>query len=91
MKKRTASPLNSQRGQMTVEVILLAVLFTALALLIGRYFKDEQIIQDAVQTPWNNKFAGMIENGVWGGAEETRELHPNLLSRHSSLKGDSVQ
>lgn len=82
--------LKNSKGQMTVELVLLAVIFTALALLIGRFFEGNQLVASVVQSPWRLQLAGMIENGVWGEAEATRNSHPNLLSRHSSLKGDSL-
>ena len=81
----------SNRGQMTVEIILIAVIVTGLALMIGKYFKANELIPDLIQGPWKNRFAGMIENGVWGSAEGTQNFHPNLLKRHSSLKGDAAQ
>lgn len=81
----------SQRGQMTVELILITIVVTGIALAIGKYFKDNNLIPDLIQGPWKNRMAGMIENGVWGPAADTMALHPNLLKRHSSLRGDGAQ
>lgn len=84
-KKRTA--LYNQKGQVTIEAILLMIFSVALFTFISKKFKDEGYVEKLVKGPWNS-VAGMIENGVWGTPQETVSFHPNLMDRHMSLQGE---
>lgn len=78
----------SEKGQMTVEMILLAVIFTSIAILFFSTVRNEGLMAAMVEGPWSYT-KGMIESGVWKKAEVAGSYHPNLFYRHLSLQGDS--
>lgn len=83
--------LSKACGQMTVELILLTVVFGGLSLFVSRFFLSQGIVQNLIQAPWNYGIAGMIENGQWGPVVKTHDFHPNLMRRHSSIKGEATR
>ena len=86
-----AAQLHSSKGQITVELMLITVVLVALFGLISRTLDSSNFFVRMIQSPWTNEMAGMIENGVWGRAADTRPEHPNNISRHSSLDGVTAQ
>lgn len=82
---------NNQSGQMTVEMVLIAVASVMLITFVSKKFEQEQILQGMSLNPWNSFIVGMIENGVWGGVDQTMAMHPHAFSRHSSREGERVQ
>lgn len=80
--------LNSQSGQVAVEMILLLVLLVSIAMFTFRSIQQRNFLGTLVNTPMNY-LKGMVENGVWdANYKETKQLHPNFLARHNSLEGD---
>lgn len=73
-----------------MEIVLLTVVFMSLVAIVSRTFNANQYFVELVQSPWTNRLAGMIENGVWGNVKETKAFHPNLLDRHASIVGEEV-
>lgn len=84
-------PMSNQKGQMTVELVLLSFVFTGLAILVSDKLQANQFIAGLIQSPWTNQISGMIENGVWGSASKTRQFHPGMIERHNSLRGEDAE
>ncbi len=76
---------------MTIEMVLIAAVMFMFVTLVQKKFEEEQILQGMSLNPWNSFIVGMIENGVWGGVDQTMALHPHAFSRHSSREGVKVQ
>ncbi len=81
----------NQKGQATIEAVLIMVVMVGVFQLITNKFKEDDLIKEYIQKPWQSRVAGMIENGAWGTPDETNPLHPNRLARHSSIVGTDVQ
>jgi hypothetical protein len=75
--------LKNQRGQMTVEAVLLLVIFVGIFLVTQRIFKEKNYLSQIVSGPWSY-MRGMVESGVWMEAEAARSKHPNRFSRRAS-------
>lgn len=80
--------MKNQRGQLTVEAVLILAIVMSTVYAGTKVMRDEAFLAKMVERPWSF-LAGMIENGVWMPAESGRSLHPNHLSRHGSPRGDS--
>ncbi|MEO0336108.1 MAG: hypothetical protein AAF202_06930 [Pseudomonadota bacterium] len=78
--------LRNESGQMVLEYILIAVIFTGITMLTTRFFQDNEIMRNLVATPWRS-LAGMIQNGEWGEPSATMNVHPNAHRMHASLQG----
>lgn len=78
----------NQAGQVSVEYVLIAAVLVAIAFSVKGAIQNSKMLAQFVQGPWD-MVSGLIENGVWGGAEKSRALHPGHLSRHRSLKGET--
>jgi hypothetical protein len=76
----------SNSGQGTVEMVLLTATLVIVASLIFKTMRSQGFVTQLVDGPWSI-MSGMIENGVWGSSEKTRNVHPNYLRRHISLIG----
>lgn len=81
----------NQKGQATIEAVLIMVVLVGIFQFVSNTFKEEDLVKEYVQRPWQSRVAGMIENGAWGTPDETNPLHPNRLARHSSIVGTDVQ
>ncbi len=79
MKKR----LTNNRGQMTVEAVLLLVIFVAVFTFTHKEISKRKWLNQIVAGPWSY-MAGMIENGVWMPAEGSKTYHPNVFGRRAS-------
>lgn len=78
---------SNQKGQFVIEAVLLMVISLMLFLGLMKSFKDKQILENILVKPWD-KIAGMIENGAWGSAQNTRSKHPHNPDAVSTLKQD---
>lgn len=78
----------NRRGQAVVESILILVLFLSVGTLIGKAFRENELMSHMIASPWE-RMAGMLENGVWMPRNQGRELHPNHYLRHISIEGDA--
>lgn len=72
-----------QKGQMTVEAILLLVIFVGIFLVTQRTFKSKKYLAQVVSGPWSY-VQGMIESGVWLPADSSKSKHPNKFNRRAS-------
>ncbi|MBY0314100.1 MAG: hypothetical protein K2Q26_01185 [Bdellovibrionales bacterium] len=77
------SRLRNQKGQMTIEAVLLLVIFVGIFLVTQRIFKEKNYLSQIVSGPWSY-MRGMVESGVWMDAESARSKHPNRFSRRAS-------
>lgn len=85
MKRMTSN----ERGQLTIEAILLMCIFVSISIYVSRYARAEQLVAKVVEGPWL-PIRGMIENGVWATGEKAKGQHPSMKRRHSSNQGDPV-
>ncbi len=77
----------NERGQLTIEAILLMCVFVSISIYVSRYARAEQLVAKVVEGPWL-PIRGMIENGVWETGAKAKSHHPSMKIRHSSNKGD---
>lgn len=82
--------LQSQKGQLIVEAVLLMVVMLGVTIATAKYFKSEELLKKLVAGPWQS-LAGMLQNGVWGTPEATNSVHPSAHGRHLALEGERVQ
>lgn len=81
--------LRNQRGQLTIEAVLLLTVFTSIAVMVSKYARSEQLVSKVVEGPWK-PIQGMIENGVWETGDKAKGHHPASINRHSSNRGEDV-
>ena len=83
--------LLQRTGQVTVELILLLVIFVAIAGVIRDAIEDTA--QSLIERPWNEKISGMIESGNWGTRNQAKDMHPErkVALRKVSIKGEEIQ
>lgn len=74
--------LRNQRGQMTIEAVLLLVIMVAIFTVVHRSISSRNMLSQIVQGPWGY-VSGMISNGVWKGGD-TKIYHPNVYKRRAS-------
>jgi hypothetical protein len=74
--------LRNQKGQMTMEAVLLLVIIVAMFTLVHRQISDRNMLSSLVRGPWGY-VSGMISNGVWKGGD-TKSMHPNVFKRRAS-------
>ncbi len=73
--------LRSERGQMTVELVLLAIVALTIALVTSRYFREKQVLKTLVGGPWGY-IRTMNEFGVWAPSKQAAMAsHPNGTDR----------
>ncbi len=80
--------MKAQRGQVTIEYILMAVVIIGFAILVRTGIQRNDILQNMVSQPWL-VLQGMVENGTWGRVQRTKPLHPNFLKRHVTMPGET--
>jgi hypothetical protein len=78
--------LRNESGQMVLEYILIAVIFTGITVMTTQFFQDNEILRTLVAKPWQS-LAGMVQNGDWGTPENTMNVHPNGFRMHASVRG----
>jgi hypothetical protein len=77
----------NQKGQMTIEMVLIVVLLTGIAMTISKSMRSNNVMSTLIEGPWL-PIRGMIEDGVWMKPADAKLHHPNLLSRHATVIGD---
>lgn len=82
--KQSKFSLNSQRGQVTVEILLLALVLTVFFHSVIKIIRDGGAFDKFASTP--NKLIGhMIANGNWKRNEmASKNDHPNRYGRRYS-------
>jgi hypothetical protein len=81
--------MKNQKGQASMEAVLLLVIVTIVAIKISSLAQSEGLMRNVVEGPWG-PIRGMIEDGVWMKYQNSKPLHPNHLIRHQSKKGDTT-
>ena len=81
--------IKNQKGQATIEAILIATILLSSSLFIMNQLRQRQVLSKLVQRPWAY-IGGMIENGVWDLPERGVQVHPNHLDRHATPQGDAI-
>jgi hypothetical protein len=79
----------NQRGQMTVEAILIMTILLSVALSFSKFAQSNNLVGQVVEGPWK-PIQGMIEIGVWESGEKAKSHHPSQKSRHSSNQGEVI-
>lgn len=75
--------LRSNKGQMTIEAVLLLTIMVSFFTVAHRVISGQQYLSKIVSGPWSY-VSGMIENGVWAPAASSKPLHPNTFKRRAS-------
>lgn len=74
--------LKNQKGQMTIEAVLLLVIMVAMFTVVHRQISSRNMLSSIVRGPWEY-VSGMISNGVWK-AGDSKKMHPNVFQRRAS-------
>lgn len=74
--------LRRQKGQVTVEAVLLMVIMTAVFTFTHNAISKGEWLSKLVSGPWSY-VQGMISNGVWRGGN-SNTYHPNVFARRAS-------
>lgn len=77
--------LNSNKGQLLIEAVLLLTLLMGLWSLFSRYARDHKWFDSLVSGPWQT-MSGMIESGTWQEPQKARKTHPNNFNRVIGLR-----
>ena len=75
----------NQKGQSTVEAVLLMVAFVVIATLVSNSFRENNLLARVTEGPWTY-LAGMIEGGVWLPANRVKPYHPSQFSRVRTIE-----
>jgi hypothetical protein len=78
-----------QQGQMTIEMMLLIVVFLGGAMALSKTAKEQKWIAAMVEGPWK-PLQGMIEDGAWS-SRDSKNHNPGLYARKGSYEGNVVQ
>jgi hypothetical protein len=79
----------NQKGQLTIEAILIMTVLTSIAISFSRFAKSNNLVASVVEGPWR-PIQGMIEDGVWETGDKAKSHHPSNRSRHSSNQGEVI-
>jgi hypothetical protein len=79
----THQPIANDRGQMTIEAILILTIMVGIFTMVHKTMKSGDYMAKLVSGPWSY-VQGMTENGVWASAANGRRKHPNSYSRRAS-------
>lgn len=66
----------NQKGQASVEAVLLLALLISLGVVLTNQFESNQIISNLVSGPWRS-IDGMIRHGSWLPPGQAIQTHPN--------------
>lgn len=78
----------SERGQMTIEMMLLLLGLFGGAYALSRTAQEQKWMQSLVSGPWK-PMQGMIEDGAWV-AQDSKSYHPSIKKWHGSYRADPV-
>ena len=80
--------IKSQKGQATVEMVLLLAVMVTMSYLVLKGFKEGKLVYNFISGPWKT-IGGMIESGNWAKRQDAMENHPNYFRRMYSQRGDN--
>ena len=79
----------NERGQMTIETILIIGILLGAEILISKTARQQQWMQSLVGAPWK-PLRAMIEDGTWT-VQNSKNYNPAMWSRHGTPKGEPLQ
>lgn len=79
----------NQRGQMTIEMILIMTILLGIGLAVSNYAKEKGWMSALVEGPWK-PMQGMIEEGVWAPTAKAKSMSPHLVKRRATVTGDTL-
>jgi hypothetical protein len=82
--------LRGENGQMTIEMVLLAVVLASVMMTFQNYAVKNGFAATFIEGPWS-VVRGMAENGVWMHYKDASAYHPSHIMRHGSDQGVTVQ
>ncbi|MDE0119488.1 MAG: hypothetical protein OXM55_05720 [Bdellovibrionales bacterium] len=85
-KRRAFFSGKKQKGQITVEMVLLLVVMIGMSYLVLKEFQVQKLFKNFISNPWKT-IGGMIESGSWQKQPEAKRDHPNHWKRMFSTKG----
>lgn len=85
IRRPIGSPSKNQRGQLTLEALLIMTVLLAGSMRVYKTLTSQEWAKKLVEGPWK-PLQGMIEDGEWSAS--SKASHPNLLKRHGSKIGD---
>jgi hypothetical protein len=77
------TPLKNNRGQMTIEAILILTIMIGIFTMVHKTMQSKDYMGRLVSGPWSY-IQGMVENGIWVKASDGTRRHPNSYSRRAS-------
>jgi hypothetical protein len=77
----------NDRGQFTIEAVLILAVLVSFSLFVFKTARSEGWAKDLVEGPWKT-VRGMIEDGVWIKAGDSKTYHPHKKGRHGTYIGD---
>lgn len=77
----------NNKGQVTVEAVLMVVIVVVVVSLVGDFFKSNEVFKKLVYSPWQS-MSGMLQNGTWGPPADTNFAHPNQGDQNRTNEGD---
>ena len=82
--------IKSQKGQMTVEMVLILTFLTFTSYwVLNKFDADVKPVKQFVVGPWET-VKGMMESGIWAKRGAATEKHPNYFKRMYSEWGEKV-
>ncbi|MBX7232084.1 MAG: hypothetical protein K1X29_08365 [Bdellovibrionales bacterium] len=78
------------QGQAVTEAVLILVIFLLVGTLVSNQFKQNQLINEIVSSPWQ-RVSGMLQNGVWMSPSSGAPFHPSQHGRHISSRGEELK
>ncbi len=78
--------IKSQKGQATLEMVLILALLVTMGYLVKKGLKDGKVVHRFVAGPWKT-VNGMIESGSWAKRQDAMANHPNYFRRMYSQEG----
>lgn len=79
--------IKSQKGQATVEMVLLLSAMVAMSYFVLKNFKETtKPVYNFISGPWKT-IGGMIESGSWAKRPDAISNHPNYFRRMYSQRG----
>ncbi len=75
--------MKSQRGQATIEAVLIVVVLLSAAIYVSQQFRSRKTMASLVEGPWSY-IDGMAQYGVWGTPKRVKKLNPYSSRRVSS-------
>ena len=79
----------NQKGQATVEAILIMTIFLAASMTISQAFSKNNYFASMIEGPWDF-VDGMIRDGVWMKSSQSAVNNPNGRKRQGTMESKNV-